>query len=84
MKGTEAMSVEHKYKMLLHQHSELQAAAQKVCDETDRILDDVFPLKYRAPYGALAELRALLYKQYGLRSPSPPPSETEIGKEQKR
>ena len=62
------MSVEHKYKMLMHQFGELQAAAQKVLDETDRILEnDDFPLKYRAPYGALAELRTLLLKQYGLR-----------------
>jgi hypothetical protein len=61
------MSTDHKYKVLLHQHGELQAAAQKVLDETDRILDDDYPIKYRAPYGALAELRQLLLKQYGLR-----------------
>ena len=62
------MSVEHKYKMLLHQYGLLQGAAQKVLDETDRILDDDFPLKYRAPYGALAELRNVLLKQYGARA----------------
>jgi hypothetical protein len=48
--------------------AELQAAAQRVVDETDRIHDsEPWPVKYRAPYGAIVELRQLLAKQYGLR-----------------
>lgn len=52
---------------LLSAFSELQAAAQKVCDEMDRTHDTKpYPLKYTAPFGAIAELRGLLNKQYGL------------------
>jgi len=62
------MSAEGRYKKLLEAFSELQAAAQKVVDETDRIHDSSpFPAKYRAPYGAIVELRKLLAKQYGAR-----------------
>lgn len=47
---------------------ELEKAAQKVIDETDRLLnDEPWPVKYRAPYGAILELRQLLAKRYGLR-----------------
>ncbi len=42
----------------------LQTAALKVVNETDRIHDnEPWPTKYRAPYGAIVELRALLTKQ---------------------
>jgi hypothetical protein len=59
---------ERRYDRLLQAFTELQAAAQKVVDETDRIHDsDPWPVKYRAPYGAIVELRQLLAKQYGLR-----------------
>lgn len=58
-----------RYDRLLKAFGELQAAAQKVVDETDRIHDnEPWPVKYRAPYGAIAELRQLLAKQYGLRA----------------
>ena len=57
-----------RYKLLLAAFTELQAAAQKVVDETDRIFgSEPPPVKYRAPYGAIVELRQLLAKQYGLR-----------------
>lgn len=57
-----------RYDHLTRAFAELAAAAQKVVDETDRIHDgDPWPLKYRAPYGAIAELRTLLGKQRGLR-----------------
>jgi hypothetical protein len=60
--------VERRYAALLKAFAELQSAAQKVVDETDRIHDnDPWPTKYRAPYGAIVELRQLLSKQYGLR-----------------
>lgn len=46
----------------------LQTAALKVVEETDRIHDnEPWPAKYRAPYGAITELRALLAKQLGAR-----------------
>ena len=58
-----------RYDRLLKAFGELQAAAQKVIDETDRIHDnEPWPVKYRAPYGAIVELRKLLARQYGLRS----------------
>ncbi len=48
--------------------AELQTAALKVVEETDRIHDnEPWPTKYRAPYGAIVELRALLTKQLGAR-----------------
>ena len=57
-----------RYARLMSAFAELQAAAQKVVDETDRIHDsEPWPTKYRAPYGAIVELRQLLAKQYGLR-----------------
>ena len=57
-----------RYERLLVSFTELQKAAQKVVDETDRIHDgEAWPVKYRAPYGAIAELRGLLGRQYGLR-----------------
>jgi hypothetical protein len=56
------------YERLLSTFSELQAAAQKVVDETDSIHDSSTEWRrYRAPYGAITELRQLLAKQYGLR-----------------
>ena len=61
-------SPEKRYELLLRAFGELQAAAQKVVDETDRIHDSSpWPIKYRAPYGAIVELRQLLARQYGLR-----------------
>lgn len=58
-----------RYDRLLKDFGELQAAAQKVVDETDRIHDNKpWPQKYGAPYGAITELRQLLAKQYGLRA----------------
>ena len=57
---------EKRYSRLLEAFSELQQAALKVVEETDRIHNgDPWPIKYRAPYGAITELRALLTKQYG-------------------
>jgi hypothetical protein len=57
-----------RYAKLMSAFAELQAAAQKVVDETDRIHNsEPWPVKYRAPYGAIVELRQLLAKQYGLR-----------------
>lgn len=48
--------------------AELQSAAWKVVEETDRIHDgSPWPAKYRAPYGAITELRALLAKNFGAR-----------------
>lgn len=48
--------------------TELQAVALKVVEETDRIYDNnPWPSKYRAPYGAIVKLRALLAKQLGAR-----------------
>lgn len=59
---------DRRYARLMSAFAELQAAAQKVVDETDRIHDsEPWPTKYRAPYGAIVELRQLLAKQYGLR-----------------
>lgn len=61
---------EKRYKRLLGSFAELQAAAQFVVDETDRIHDnDPWPIKYRAPYDAITKLRMLLASQYGVRSP---------------
>lgn len=58
-----------RYDRLLKSFGELQAAAQKVVDETDLIHNSgPWPIKYRAPYGAIVELRQLLAKQRGLRS----------------
>ena len=49
---------------LLKALRELQKAGQNVCDETDRIHDtEPWPVKYRAPYGAIAALRAVLDRQ---------------------
>lgn len=57
-----------RYARLLKSFTELQAAAQKVVDEIDRTHDgDPWPIKYRAPYGAITELRKLLLSNYGLR-----------------
>lgn len=59
-----------KYDRLMVAFTELQSAAQKVCDETNRIHDTKpWPLKYHAPYGAIAELMKVLAKQYGIKSP---------------
>lgn len=59
---------DRRYAQLMAAFAELQAAAQRVVDETDRIHDsEPWPVKYRAPYGAIVELRQLLAKQYGLR-----------------
>jgi len=60
------MNWERRHNLLLAELKALQAAAQKVVDETNKNLDtkDV-PLKYGAPYGALADLANLLAKQYG-------------------
>lgn len=59
---------EKRYQRILLAFSELQVAAQKVVDETDRIHDgSPWPQKYRAPYGAITDLRKLLGKQRGLR-----------------
>lgn len=56
-----------RYQRLLKAFGELQAAAQKVIEETDRIHDnEPWPVKYRAPYGAIVELRELILKQHGL------------------
>jgi len=60
-------SAEKRYERLLSAFTELQAAAQKVVDEMRRIHDGPYPIKYRAPFGAIAELANLLAKQYGLR-----------------
>jgi hypothetical protein len=55
-----------RYDRLLAAFTELQRAAQKVCDETNRNHDrNEPPLKYTAPFGAIAELMQLLAKQYG-------------------
>lgn len=68
LKEAIATAEDRRYMLLLTAFSELQAAAQKVADETDRIHDnEPWPVKYRAPYGAIVELRQLLAKQYGLR-----------------
>lgn len=57
-----------RYAAATHALAELQAAAMKVIEETDRIHDEGdYPTKYRAPYGAITELRALLAKQLGAR-----------------
>lgn len=57
-----------RYDRLAQAFTELQAAAQKVVDATDQILDtEPWPLKYRAPYKAITELRQLLAKNYGMR-----------------
>lgn len=54
-------SARKRYERLMGAFSELQAAAQKVVDETDRIYDgEAWPVKYRAPYDAIVELRQLL------------------------
>ncbi|MFZ5783955.1 MAG: hypothetical protein ACOY4R_27470 [Pseudomonadota bacterium] len=59
---------ELRYQRLLASFGELQAAAQRVVDETDHIHDsDPWPIKYRAPYEAITGLRVLLGKQRGLR-----------------
>lgn len=42
----------------------IERAAQAVLDEADKIHDsDPYPIKYRAPYGALAKLREVLSAQ---------------------
>jgi hypothetical protein len=75
MKGWETrrrneLLFDKRYKRLLTAFAELQAAAQKVVDETDRTYDsDPWPIKYRAPYGAITALRRLLLKNYGIKSP---------------
>ncbi len=52
-----------RYQWLLAAFTELRAAAQHVVDETDRIHDgDPWPIKYRAPYGAITALRRVLDK----------------------
>lgn len=62
------IGLQKRYDRLLQSFSELQAAAQKVVDETDRIHDtQPWPQKYGAAYGAITELRLLLAKQYGVR-----------------
>lgn len=65
---TGAVHYKRKYDLLLREFKELQEVAQAVCDETTRIHDtEPWPIKYRAAYGAIAKLTALLAKQYGLR-----------------
>ncbi len=62
-------NAQKRYERLLKAFGELQAAGQKVVDETDRIHDSKpWPVKYHAPYGAITELRKLLARQYGLRA----------------
>ncbi len=62
--------LERKYARLLSTFHQLQSAAQRVVDETDRTVDnDPWPIKYRAPFGAITELRTVLASQYGLRKP---------------
>ena len=41
----------------------VERAAQAVLDDADKNLDDPFPIKYRAPYGALNKLRETLVTQ---------------------
>lgn len=41
----------------------LERAAQAVLDATDKNLNDPYPIKYRAPYGALAKLHDVLHEQ---------------------
>lgn len=59
------------YDRLSKAFADLQAAAQKVVDETDRIHDsEPWQFKYMVSlYGAITELRGLLTTQYGLRKP---------------
>jgi hypothetical protein len=55
------MTDDKRYQRLLAAFSKLQAAAQHVVNETDRIHDnEPWPIKYRAPYGAIVELRKVL------------------------
>ena len=57
-----------RYDRMQSAFNELQVAANKVVAETDRIHDsEPWPQKYRAPYGAITELRTLLAKQRGLK-----------------
>lgn|SRR3990167_2982296 len=68
LKEAIATAEDRRYTLLLTAFAELQSAAQKVVDETDRIHNsDPWPIKYRAPYGAIVALRQLLAKQYRLR-----------------
>ena len=41
----------------------LERAAQAVLDTTDKNLNDPYPIKYRASYGALAKLHDVLHEQ---------------------
>ncbi len=60
------INYEYRYRALLVEFLELQKAAQKVIDDTNKNLDTKeAPVRYGAPYGALAELANLLAKQYG-------------------
>lgn len=57
-----------RYDRLLTAYADLNAAAQKVIDETNRIHDnDPWPIKYRAPYGAIVDLENLLNRHRGLK-----------------
>lgn len=68
LKEAIASADDRRYTLLLKAFTQLQTAAQKVVDETDRIHNnDPWPIKYRAPYGAIVEMRQLLGRQYGLR-----------------
>jgi hypothetical protein len=61
-------AAQRRYNRLLKAFTDLQRVAQDVLDETDRNLNhDTWPIKYRAPYGALMKLRKLLARQRGLR-----------------
>lgn len=60
------INYKRRYKLSLLEFQKLQAAAQKVIDDTNKNLDTKeSPVRYGAPYGALADLAKLLAKQYG-------------------
>jgi len=62
------MTDAHRLKVAQAHLAELSAAASKVVEETDRIHDtSPAPQKYRAAFGAITELRAVLAKLNGLR-----------------
>lgn len=71
---------ETRYASLLELFGKLQHAALNVAEAIDAKLDTAEePLKYTAPFGALAELRRVLSVSYGLRAlPFAQPSEDEV------
>ncbi len=53
------------YQLLLRQHKKLVKAARQCVEEVDaNLANDDWPVKYRAPFGALAKLRAALPETY--------------------